>query len=292
MIFSEKTSPVSLVQSLSQTSDRCLNCKLCTSISPATSLLLGQSIPPPVKHLAVAFRGKTPSTFYWSSFEKLLTTYCATLQTVTFLNIWGSSIAHSYDTAASSTVRSMHLWQAYLTRPYPSPPKIDYHVLKWRIFSNGSHRQRWGSEMRHLRVDQIQIDRLRIDKIDHDPDDLQHLKVLVLRPMAHQARDPVYGPGYRAYPYPCEPFGPDLPADLNSLRESEIAQAIAAQDLPSLRIIIVGRYKYWVQVKQHSQGLRRVWFLRRALEDSIQEAEILRLMDRDRLGLFSRRLAI
>ena len=44
---------------------------------------------------------------------------------------------------------------------------------------------------------------------------------------------------------------------------------------------MVGRYKYWMQEKQHDGGPRRVWFLRRALEDPIQEAEILRVMNRD-----------
>jgi len=69
--------------------------------------------------------------------------------------------------------------------------------------------------------------------------------------------------------------------DMNTLRETQIAQETAAQDLPSLRIIAIGRYKYWVQEKQCKTSSRNLWFLRRALEYPEQEAEILRIMDQD-----------
>lgn len=129
--------------------------------------------------------------------------------------------------------------------------------------------------MRHLRLDQVDIENLRVNSIDNE------FKLLILRTAAEQVYSPFTGTGFRALPYPVIPVGPDLPTDMNSLRESQIAREIAVQDLPSLCLIMVGQFKYWVREKHPEKGSRKVRFLRRALEDLEQETEILRTIDRD-----------
>ncbi len=69
----------------------------------------------------------------------------------------------------------------------------------------------WGYRVRHLRIDQIDINQLKVNKIDDDSNGFRQLKILVLRPVAEQVVNQVYGVGIRSLPYPFEPFGPDLP---------------------------------------------------------------------------------
>lgn len=78
-------------------------------------------------------------------------------------------------------------------------------------------------------------------------------------------------------------MGPLLPADMDELLETAIAKAIAAQALPCLRLIAVGRYRFWIQSPDTDDaiGSRQVWFLRRALQDARQEEEISRALDAD-----------
>ena len=211
-------------------------------------------------------------TFFWPKFDRLLTRHLATLKKLTFLNVWRNS-----DNANTSypSITSMHLWQVYLVESTSDSS------LNSRIFGNDSDRQTWGPGMRHLRLDRVNINNFPVNSIDHEPDTLKQLKVLILRTAVEQVSDPLSGIGFRGLPYPVLPFGPDLPTDINSLRESRIAQKIAVQDLPSLRIIMVGKFKYWVQEMYPNKGSRKVWFLRRALEDPEQEKEILRTINRN-----------
>lgn len=215
------------------------------------------------------------------SLFRLLNRFRFTVQKLTFLDAWENYADRSWDIYCS-LVPWMHLWQAYLTEPEPMAScDTEHRTLKWKIFGNISEPQMYRSDIRHLRLDHINIQALEVNKIDERSQGLQQLKVLFLRPLAKQVRDPMTGEGFRSLPYPVEFFGPDLPANMDTLRESQIAQEIAAQKLPSLRIIAVGRYKYWVEGKQREASSRKVWFLRRALEDPQQEAEILRTMDQD-----------
>lgn len=85
-----------------------------------------------------------------------------------------------------------HFLQVYLAE---SPPKIrdefkqaDYIQSIWeknlstRIFGHNPQPARWGPEVRHLRVDQIDPETLRVDSIDSDEQGLKKLRVMVLRP--------------------------------------------------------------------------------------------------------------
>ena len=72
------------------------------------------------------------------------------------------------------------------------------------------------------------------------------------------------------------------------LLEAAIANQIAAQHLPELRLIAVGKYRFWVQRprrsnehpatkhKRRKERKTRIWFLKRALENEKQEKRIQR----------------
>ncbi len=192
-----------------------------------------------------------------------------------------------------------HLLQLHLAEP---PPKqrdefqnddfiqnIWQHNLSTRIFGYGTHPPSWGSELRHLRIDQIDFRALRIDSIDSPDQGLKNLRVLVLRP------PPTKIPGRWTWilereSYPNDPFGPPLPApaQMLSLPEAVIARVISTQDLPCLRLIAVGKYRFWVhhniRTRKHSRTKKpkkpTLWFLRHALQDKVEEKLVLRTIIR------------
>jgi hypothetical protein len=73
---------------------------------------------------------------------------------------------------------------------------------------------------------------------------------------------------------------------MSQLPEYIFASQLAAQDLPELRLIAVGKYRYWVQRPRKKQKTKsknkpkekpksKLWFLRHALEDPTEEKKIL-----------------
>ena len=118
-------------------------------------------------------------------------------------------------------------------------------------------------KLSHLRVDHVPSHYLRVDQIDRCSQGLKALKVLVLRHSRARRSDL---------------FEPFLPNDISSSRAGRVATAIAAQDLPLLRVIVVGDYRFWVERFPGRQRRFR-WYLRKALEDLSQSQKILRIMD-------------
>lgn len=168
-------------------------------------------------------------------------------------------------------------------------------TLAWRLHGGlcwgKSDCKPWGQGVRHLRIDQLDLVKLKISTIDQAVDDFSQLKIIVLRSLPEQI---YYEPAtnvasvksvLRSAPYPYLPFGPNLAEDMNTLREGQMAVEIATQKLPSLRMIVVGEYKFWLQRlakgNDHNDGRPKVWFLRRALEDPGEEAVIAQVMDKD-----------
>ena len=184
----------------------------------------------------------------------------------------------------------MEFSQLYLAKHPKSSFFTHDDNLHWRIFGNINRASKWGLGVRQIRIDQVDINELKVNRIDESFNGLEQLRILVLRALPKPTRIWMGRSNLGSLPYPHEPFGPYLPDDMHTLKETEIANAIAAQELPSLRIISVGRYRYWVQhrtAKSNSQSssgsspLKVVWFLRRALEDPLQEAEIMRVVHPD-----------
>ena len=207
------------------------------------------------------------------------------LKQITLLNAWLNFQPNTSDIDQPWS-SFMNIWHVYLSEH----PKTYFYLnehnkLRWRIFGNNERSTKWGASVHRMRIDQINLADLEVNKIDDVSDGLQQLRVLILRPLAEQVHDGLSGRGIRSLPYPYEPFGPELPDDVAMLNEGKIAQAIGAQHLPALRIIAVGRYRFWVEhlpmYKANDIPRRKVWFLRRALQDAEQEAEILRLVNNE-----------
>ena len=243
------------------------------------------------------------------TFSALLGQNSNTLQEITLLDAWRDTREDSRE-KRPPWVPEMQLQQIYISKPTGRsgrrmrtlPQIVD--TLAWRLHGGLRFGQIdfkiWGEGVRHMRIDQLDLGKLQVSNIDQAVDKFGQLKILVLRSLPEQERYelsekvsrsseflyPPPGPSVlRSKPYPHLPFGPTLPEDMNALKEGRIAREIATQDLPSLRVIVVGEYKFWLQRmtedNDHDDRRPKVWFLRHALENASQEAVIGQILDRD-----------
>lgn len=228
---------------------------------------------------------------HWFRICEILARHSSTLRQITLFNAWLIFQPYSHD-VDPPWQSFMEFSQLYLAKHTKSSFFIhdDDDNLHFRIFGNLTRACKWGLGVRHVRIDQVDINGLKVNRIDQPCDGLEQLRVLVLRALPEPAKIPMGHSGLGSLPYPHEPFGPSLPDDMNTLKEFQIAKAIANQKLPSLRIISVGRYRFWVQRPADPRGdptsppattKTVVWYLRRALEDPHQESDISRLVRPD-----------
>lgn len=223
----------------------------------------------------------------WLRMLEVIARHRSTLREITLFNAWLNFQPYSPD-ADPPWQSFMEFSQLYLAKHPKSSFFPENNNLHWLIFGNINRASKWGLGVQQIRIDQVDIDGLKVNPIDAPSDSLQQLRILVLRTLPEPAKVHMGHSRLGSLPYPHEPFGPSLPDDMDTLKETEIAKAIAAQDLPSLRIISVGRYRFWVQREienSHSNSNghspKVVWFLRRALEDPLQEVEIRRVVHPD-----------
>ena len=182
--------------------------------------------------------------------------------------------------------------QLYLSGP-PAIGRDDIRImwidqLSVRIFGFPAKDVRWRSDIRHIRIDQVDASTLVVDPIDSRSQGLQELKVLVLRPPERRKPGPWYWTLETQETESCYdvPSGPSLPEMIDVVPECKAAAMIAKQNLPSLRVIAVGKYQFWVQhclvsVQNESKIDHRLWIFSRALEDSEQKAQIMSVMNED-----------
>lgn len=111
--------------------------------------------------------------------------------------------------------------------------------------------QSWGAKVEHLRIDNVDVDRTCIsDRLSIDPAQLRKLKVLVIRGFPrHRRGEWVWeaqdeGKTYGRLGRPLPP--PDERQGENKFLEWRIADAIRQLDLPSLRMIVIDDYHFWV----------------------------------------------
>lgn len=215
--------------------------------------------------------------------------HSSTLRQITLFNAWLNFQPYCPD-VDPPWQSFMEFSQLYLTKHSKSSFLTHDDNLHFRIFGNINRASKWGLGVRQIRIDQVDINGLKVNRIDEPCNGLKKLRILVLRTLPEPTGRQMEPSGVGSLPYPHEPFGPCLPDDMNTLKETKIAKAIAAQDLPSLRLLAVGRYRFWLQrqevtIDAHgTSGCRPipfVWFLRRALEDPLQAAEIARLVPPD-----------
>lgn len=150
-------------------------------------------------------------------------------------------------------------------RQFPIPTLKHYLYGYDNIENNG----RWGTKLQRLRIDHIEIDDLNVDDLS-DPCHIK-LKILMLQPckMRHD---------------------PDRPSPSTESCESsrmKLASAIAAQALPTLRVIVIGPRWFWLERRDSVGGpASKVWEWPHAQEDAVQSIEMSKhLSDLDRTFL-------
>ncbi len=229
----------------------------------------------------------------YDTFSGLLSQNGTTLQEITLLDAWQDTRGFGAENEPP-WIDDMRLRQLCISKPSTrSGPRIRVHpgvsdTLAWCVhggFRGGnSDRKVWQEGICHMRIDQLDLASLKISPIDQAMDKFSQLKILILRSLPEQVRYELSKNESRSTQYPYLPFGPSLPKDMGDLREGQIAMEIATQDLPSLRVIAIGEYIFWLQrlAGDGDQKDRRptIWFLRRALEDSEQELVIAETMSR------------
>jgi len=154
--------------------------------------------------------------------------------------------------------------------------KRDYRFLSWYLFDRSpapagwagltDHGMMpvigsWGRGVRHMRVEDVDVNRLIVDRINHAHSSLVDLKVLVIvpRPLPRKSQLQLH-PRTVAY---------------------SIAAQIVRQRLSSLRVVVVGEYRFWLEFPDlFSKGPRRVWGLLEALGDARQAIDVERCLGR------------
>lgn len=256
----------------------------------ATIYLLDNLNPLKLTHLTISSMLYVEPHSAWLRVQEIFARHSSTLRQITLFNAWLGFQPYTPDTYPP-WISFMEFSQLYLAEHPKSSFFTHDENLHWRIFGNINRASKWGLGVQQIRIDQVDINELKVNRIDESCNGLKQLRILVLRARSKSAKLCMGRSELGSLPLPLhEPFGPYLPDDMDTLKETEIAKAIAAQELPSLRIISVGRYRFWVQhrtAKIDSQSTRGsspskvVWFLRRALEDPLQEAEIMRVVHPD-----------
>ncbi|KAL9122488.1 MAG: hypothetical protein Q9187_000963 [Circinaria calcarea] len=89
----------------------------------------------------------------------------------------------------------------------------------------------WGSDLQRLRIDQLDFDGLVLDGFATP--ELAHLKLLMLYPWSLRLSS--------------SNSQKSLPADMNSFNEGRIALGIISENLPRLRVLVIGGYQFWVE---------------------------------------------
>ena len=114
---------------------------------------------------------------------------------------------------------------------------------------------RWGAKLRRLRIDHIDLRHLKIDALHWSY--YTQLKVLMLQP--------------------CPGGQKSLTSGVNKEHVRAIAHDIAGLGLASLRIVMVSRWKFWLDnrfVPPGSPKRKRLWFLDDARRD-VEQAELI-----------------
>ncbi|MCJ1248641.1 hypothetical protein MMC30_005859 [Trapelia coarctata] len=105
----------------------------------------------------------------------------------------------------------------------------------------------WGPNVRHIKLLEVDIGTLVVDDIHPADGNFDHLTVLSMIP----SPTPII-----SYPF----------------FEISLADKILESQLPSLRIVVIGKHKFWLEFPETgSGGIRRVWWLSDAMRDRGQE---------------------
>jgi len=127
------------------------------------------------------------------------------------------------------------------------------------MFRRGS----WGRTVRHIEISNVDISALTIDRIRAVDNSFADLKALVIIPSAPAPRPACFL---------------KAPGDTH---EGKLARRLLLQRLPSLRVVVIGGHRFWLESSDREpNGPRRFWYLRDAMDDPIQAQEMERVLDK------------
>ena len=223
--------------------------------------------------------------------NRLIQRHETTLHQVTLLNAWQDGGGEG-----SGTVRELsHDWSCSFStqelvlgtlspdfyrhmHPTPRPNTLRNSFYMPRKAIDGP---RWGSSLQRLRIDQLDFDGLMIDGFVTP--ELAYLKVLMLHPWSVRSSS--------------SKSTVSLPSNMNSFKEGRIALGIISENLPRLRILVIGGYRFWVErrpavnatddawVPSRSNTIKntmKLWHFLHAQNDAQQRVQIARsLSSRD-----------
>ena len=201
-----------------------------------------------------------------------------TLHQVTLFNAWqdgsdcsGTVRELSHDWASSFSTQELvlgtlspDLYFVYAPTRIPEPNLLRDYYYMFRQTINGPQ---WGSDLRRLRIDLIDFEGLSLDGFVTPA--LANLKILMLYPWS--ARSTTLPPNT------------PLPSDLTTFKEGQIALSIVSEDLPLLRVLAIGGYRFWLERRPatNSDGTKpKLWHLSHAQADAQQRLEIARHLSR------------
>ena len=116
---------------------------------------------------------------------------------------------------------------------------------------------RWGTKLRRLRIDHIEIDNLDLDGLS-DPSYME-LKIIMLRPSRQRLDNLSFSSS----------------TDLNQTSVRNLALSIAKHTLPALRVIVIGPCWFWVEKREgDSVPAPTLWDWGSARQDAAQSLEI------------------
>lgn len=194
-----------------------------------------------------------------------------TLHQVTLFNAWqdGSSDCSgtvrelSHDWVCSFATQELvlgtlspDLYHVYALTRIPEPNLLRDYYYMFRKAVNGPQ---WGSDLRRLRIDLVDFEGLSLDGFVTPA--LANLKTLMLYPWsAHSTTLPPNTP---------------LPSDPSTFKEGQIALDIISKNLPRLRVLAIGGYRFWVEQRPATDGTGpKLWHLSHARADAHQRLEI------------------
>ena len=180
--------------------------------------------------------------------KSLIERHETTLHQVTLLNAWQDG-----GEDGSGTVRELnHDWCcSFFTQELvlgtASPDFYRYVVRHPRlpILCNSFYMSRrtidgprWGSNLQRLRIDQLDFDGLVLDGFVTP--ELEYLKILMLHPWSVSSSS--------------SNLKASLPSDMKSFKEGRLALDIISENLPRLRVLVIGGYRFWIERRLNGNG--------------------------------------
>ena len=134
----------------------------------------------------------------------------------------------------------------------------------------------WIPGLRHLRLESVDMDKLKVDPVDDVRFGLKGLKVFI----SPSSRTSFTSYGRilpRAVPRHFSKL--QFPQRADDFTEGRLASELVRQDLPCLRIIIFGEYQFWVERFPNNEAGPQLWYMHTAVADHEQRRKMSECLD-------------